>query len=468
MKMILTATLLFALVLIAACSSQDEQSATDVKATLETLLTSTPTQEPTPTSTAALDPTSTNTPAPEPTPTTKPISKPRSTATLVPPTAIPKSTPLPPPMPTATFPPTATILPTATPEPLTPTATPLPTSIPSPTLAELKDYMLDLINEARAENGAGQVVFGDNAAAQVHAEASLRGCFLSHWGMDGTKPDMRYNLAGGHQYARENISGQSHCVKAGDGFRAIANMPRWIERSMSGLLNSPGHFNNIVDPKHRKVNIGLAKDAYNVSIVQQFEGDYVEYEQLPQIRDGVVSMSGSVVNGATLADPEHRDGLSVAIYFDPPLRALNRGHLARTSCVVLPVKIASLRRPPKPGAFYDSDEFARIDRPCPDPYNLPADLPEPEIREEAKALKSEARSKPREPVETTGKRITALMWDVAGDSFNIEAGIQAVLDEHGPGIYTVVVWANLNGEQETVSEYAIFYNTPPPNTDYSK
>ena len=52
--------------------------------------------------------------------------------------------------------------------------------------------MLDLINAARADNGAGLVVMGDNTAAQVHAEASLQGCFLSHWGKDGTKPDMRY------------------------------------------------------------------------------------------------------------------------------------------------------------------------------------------------------------------------------------------------------------------------------------
>ena len=236
---------------------------------------------------------------------------------------------------------------------------------------------------------------------------------------------------------------------------------------MSGLLNSPGHFNNIVDPKHRKVNIGLARGAYNVSIVQQFEGDYVEYEQLPQIRDGIVSMSGSVVNGATLEDPEHRDGLSVAVYFDPPLSTLNRGASGPNVLRSSPGKDCFPERDRRsPVRSTTLTSLPETDKPCTDPHNLPADLPEPKTREEARTLKAEARSKPREPVETTGKRITALVWDVVGDSFEVEADIQAVLDEHGPGIYTVVVWANLEGEQETVSEYTVFYQTNLPSTQY--
>ena len=75
----------------------------------------------------------------------------------------------------------------------------------------------------------------------------------------------------------------------------------------------------------------MKTDFSGKAIVQQFEGDHIEYSQLPTIQDGVISLSGSVKNGATLEDPESRDGLSVEIFYDPPLRDLTRGHLVRTS-----------------------------------------------------------------------------------------------------------------------------------------
>ena len=330
--------------------------------------------------------------------------------------------------------------------------------------------MLDLVNAARADNGAEPVVLGDNTAAQVHAENSLSGCFSAHWGTDGTTPDMRYNLAGGTQYSQENVSGNSFCYKDKDGFRPIGDMRRWVEKIMSGLVNSPGHFNNIVDPKHRRVNLGIAWGFRNVRVVQQFEGDYVEYDRLPQIQDGVVSASGRVVNGATLADPEHRDGLSVAVFYHPPLRSLNRGHLARTTCGSSMPMVVSIRRPPRPGAFYDSHEFIRKYGFCRDPYDLPADLPEPETMDEAQALKDQTRDIDKDVLtfESAGLRVTATTWSVGGNSFEVEADIQAVLDKHGPGVYTVVVWANIDGERETVSEYAIFYETEPPTTQYAR
>ena len=328
--------------------------------------------------------------------------------------------------------------------------------------------MLDLINAARTDNGADAVVLGDNTAAQVHAGNALSGCFSSHWGADGTTPDMRYNLAGGDQYAMENVLGNSFCYTAEDNIRPVGDMRRRVERSMSGLMDSPGHRANIVDPKHRRVNLGIAWGTYNVRVVQQFEGDYVEYDLLPQIRDGIVSMSGSVVSGATLVDSERRDGLSVAVFYHSPLRALNRGHLARTTCASSSPMAATIRRPPRPGAFYDSDEFTRKYGSCRNPYDLPADLPEPETRNEAQALKDQTRDIDREVLtfESAGLRVTATTWSVDGDSFEVEADIQAVLDKHGPGVYTVVVWANIDGERETVSEYAIFYETEPPTTQY--
>ena len=159
----------------------------------------------------------------------------------------------------------------------------MPKTPPSLRHIEEKLYMLELINDERVSAGLNPVVLGDNAAAQLHAEASLENCFSSHWGIDGLKPYMRYSLAGGYQSNGENGSGRSYCIKASDGYRTNSSAEQGIRRAMDGLMDSPGHRDNILDPWHKKVNIGLAWDRYNFQVVQHFEGDYVLYDELPVI-----------------------------------------------------------------------------------------------------------------------------------------------------------------------------------------
>ena len=179
---------------------------------------------------------------------------------------------------------------------LSPANTPPPTPIPPPPLRHIeeKHHMLKLINNERVSAGLNPVVLGDNSAAQLHAEASLENCFSSHWGIDGLKPYMRYSLAGGFQSNGENGSGSDYCIQASDGYRANGSAEQEIRQAMEGWMDSPGHRDNILDPWHRKVNIGLAWDRYNFQVVQHFEGDYVEYDQLPNIENGVLRISGTV------------------------------------------------------------------------------------------------------------------------------------------------------------------------------
>ena len=147
-----------------------------------------------------------DTPTPRPPTATPSPGPPTATPTPAPPTATPTPTPLPTaiatPLPTAT----PTPLPTATPTPLpTASSTPRPTSTPPPTLRQYKEYMVELINEARAEAGVPAVTLGDNRAPQIQAESSLENCFSGHWGLDGLKPYMRYSLAGGYQSTEKTL-----------------------------------------------------------------------------------------------------------------------------------------------------------------------------------------------------------------------------------------------------------------------
>ena len=173
---------------------------------------------------------------------------------------------------------------------------------------EAKEYLLDLINAKRSEAGVPELVLGDNRAAQLHAEAAMEGCFSSHWGADGLKPYIRYSLAGGYQSNAENISGLGYCLTEGDGYQAVHSIEQEMRDAMQSWMASEGHRRNILDPWHRKVNIGVAWDRYNSMLVQHFEGDYVDYRKLPSIEDGILSFSGGTKNGGRA-----EDGLKISL-----------------------------------------------------------------------------------------------------------------------------------------------------------
>ena len=125
--------------------------------------------------------------------------------------------------------------------------------------------MLQLINEERVRAGVAPVILGDNVAAQLHAESAMENCFSSHWGIDGLKPYMRYSLAGSYQSNGENAYGGNYCITAADGYGGLASIDEEIREAMEDWMDSPDHRANILRPWHKKVNIGLAWDRYNIS-----------------------------------------------------------------------------------------------------------------------------------------------------------------------------------------------------------
>ena len=328
---------------------------------------------------------------------------------------------------------------------------------------DLKQFMLDLINEARADAGVSPVVLGDNTAAQLHAEAALANCFSSHWGMDGLKAYMRYSLAGGYQYNAENVSGFDYCIKAADGYRAISNFRKNVRDSMEGLMNSSGHRRNILNRWHKKVNIGLARDVYNYKVVQHFEGDYVEYDRLPAIRNGMLSFSGTAKNGVAFG--EERD-LGVYLYYDPPTHNLARGQVSRTYCLSSGMQVAGFRWPLSGRRFWTQDEFSTTYSPCPDPYDFPVHARPAGSVDEARALWREAYFASRNRKEQTiiVPWITASEWTASGTDFSVSVDISDVMNMRRAGVYTLLVWGNIGGERAPISQYSIFHGVTPPDT----
>ena len=339
-------------------------------------------------------------------------------------------------------------------------------SYPDARAVEARRQMLELINAERARAGLDPLVPGRNPAAQLHAEASLEACILSHWGSDGLKPYMRYSLAGGHQYNSENVSGRSYCVTAGDGYLPGPSIEREISEAMAGLMASPGHRANVLDGWHRKVNIGLAWDRYNFVVVQHFEADYAEYVRLPAIQDGVLTLAGLVKNGVAFRSGED---LGVEIVYDPPPQSLRRGQLSRTYCYSGGTVVAAIRPPAGEGRYYLEDEIADSyeAESCPDPYDIPENASSPRTPEEADKHFRRARELSRAVVdlEVRAPWVTATEWTVDDGGFAVAADLSDILAEHGRGVYTVVVWGLAGGEEVIITQYSIFHGLVPPGGD---
>ena len=135
-----------------------------------------------------------------------------------------------------------------------------------------KQFMLGLINEERRRAGVSEVSLGSNNAAQIQVENAIRDCVSGHWGTDGLGPPMRYSLTNGYQSNRENASGYNYCLSPEEKprYRAIESIEEELRGHMDGYVGSSGHNDNILDPWHKKVNLGVSWDTHQSWTVQHF------------------------------------------------------------------------------------------------------------------------------------------------------------------------------------------------------
>lgn len=332
-----------------------------------------------------------------------------------------------------------------------------PAPITGHDLAKWKEYMLDLINVERSAAGLDPVVLGDNSAAQAHADSMLAGCFASHWGMDGLKPDMRYSLAGGYQHNAENLSGLNYCIKPWENYMGLS-LDRDIPDVITTFMGSPGHRANILDPHHAALNLGLAWDSHNIMVVQQFEYDYVMFDEMPTIQKSYLSFSGTAVNGAGFRSAED---LLVQVYYDPPPHNLTAGQLTRTYCYTPGYAVAALVAPLPPGHYYDERSYQHPTRICPDPYDVPAGASIPASPGEANDMWRQAylASQSDTVASRTVPFLMAFEWTVLDDDFAVGADMSRILKQHGPGVYTVMVWGTVDGEAIPIATHSVFYET---------
>jgi hypothetical protein len=285
--------------------------------------------------------------------------------------------------------------------------------MPAPGVAPVADplvqYALDLINKDRTEHGLNPVVLGDNPAAQIHADDMFNNYYLSHWDTDGLKPYMRYTVGNGINREEENSAYSGWYDRSTDPNRYATIDPEQelkdLEYQMmyDDAVSDWGHRDNILNKWHKRVNIGIAHDSHRLTLVQQFEGDYVTFSRPPGLANGVLSLAGNNSLGAID---------SAAVFYDPPPRPMTQAELLAGPRSYDPgTQVATIVPPPEPGYFYSQ---------------LPANA------------------------------VQAAVWEVSSGGFSIQVDISNAMAQNGPGVYTVLLWTKTGDEHVPITNYSIF------------
>ncbi len=147
---------------------------------------------------------------------------------------------------------------TVRPEPQSGEMVDLKFRVPDPTVdVAAEERMLDLVNAERSGRGLAPLAMDPTlqALAREHAADMFRQGYFSHTGRDGLSPFDRMHAA--HVYytaAGENLA-----------------LAPTTEFAHDGLMNSPGHRANILNPQFHRVGIGVLDGGiYGKMFVQEF------------------------------------------------------------------------------------------------------------------------------------------------------------------------------------------------------
>ena len=132
----------------------------------------------------------------------------------------------------------------------------------------LREHTLELVNAARAEAEVPPLKLAPvlTDAAQGHADDMLARDFYAHVAPGGETPSDRYRAAGGSRWSLsgENIARCTGCAPPPDVAR--------VEAFHKGLMQSPGHRENILDTGFDRFGFGIAAGPDETYAVQTFAG----------------------------------------------------------------------------------------------------------------------------------------------------------------------------------------------------
>ncbi len=274
------------------------------------------------------------------------------------------------------------------------------------------NYMLQLINKDRHQNGLQNVTLSNETSAQQHAISMLQYNYFSHWDIFGLKPYMRYTLLKGNGSVTENVAYQSGsaCVSfICSGNINPTNALQGMEYNMmynDSACCDNGHRNNILDLYHNQVSIGIAYNSSTIYLVEDFVDSYISWtNSTPSYANGEVYLAGNVSPTYSIS--------SFMISYDSPVTNLTSSQLSATKSYSYGSQVAGVV---KSSSYYYT--------------NL-----------------------------TT---IVADSYLVSGQKFNLEFNMQNLIKKYGAGEYTILLWmAQPSGITNSFvgATYTIFINS---------
>lgn len=267
--------------------------------------------------------------------------------------------------------------------------------------SDLLKFAVEQINKDRAERGLLPVLLSNNQAAQIHAEDILKQETISHWLSNGEKPYVTYTKNGGTGYVGQNVA-TSQC----SGFCTGYDLEKEIKDQEYSMMyddasSNWGHRDNIIDPHHTHVSLGIAHNDNMFVYVQNFEDDYLD--GAIQYSNNLVQINGNLREGKVV---------NIAIFYDPlPTPALYELH-KNDAFYEMGNLVAIVERPLPPNSYYDQ----------PSDYNL----------------------------------IVANNWQERGQNISIDFDTSKVFSNSG--VYTIGVWIENNGSTFLITSYSILTN----------
>lgn len=243
-----------------------------------------------------------------------------------------------------------------------------------------RQYMVQIINRDRATVGAPPVVLDlgvPTAVAQSHSDEMAVNGYLSHWTMDGRKPDQRYTDEGGRDAVSENAYTSLEGSAADD-----SPNPRKLELHSSQVFHryeldniegeffnekppNDAHRVNIIDPFHTSVGIGLSFASMfgagvRTTCTQEFITKHADFGEIPKTLPAgkMFTLTGKLKPGVHIKSADLR--------WEELPKPLTVAELNKTSSYSMPDKIVAsyfpdpdqLTPPIKVKSIADGDEFS--------------------------------------------------------------------------------------------------------------
>jgi len=255
----------------------------------------------------------------------------------------------------------------------------------------LADYLLGQINQDRANFSLSPVIPSPIKSAQQHADSMLYYGYFSHWDTQGYKPYMRYTLLGGVGSVDENIAFESTSLPRFTTLGSVENALYGLEYSMmynDSACCQNGHRDNILDPLHNRVSIGIAYNSTRVYMVEDFEDSYFNFTAPFLEPDNTVQIVGSTSLNLS--------GIQVLVYYDSLPGSLTTSQLGA---------------PPYSGSYNAGNFVGGVVPPC----LLTCSTYE------------------------NGITVTAQTWDASSGSIDIVFQLSGFTQQSGAGVYTVYI-----------------------------